>query len=108
MYYTDGFYGSFDDDFHVGKTEDVLIKYVFDAFFLEIELGDKLIAAFKWGLEGHIEAGYYGVDAFGVELGETDAGSRQKFVTGVLYVVLVVGVVYDALQIAFVIAYLHF
>ena len=54
-----------------------------------------------------MHAGHHGVDAALVQLGKTDAARTQKLVAGVLGVVLVVGIIDNALEVALVVAYLE-
>ena len=75
---------------------------------LECQTGDELVAAGQRGFKSHVHAGYHGVDALLVKLGEADTDGGEKLVAGVLDIVLVIGIVDDSLQVAFIVADLHF
>ena len=92
----------------VGQAEDVLHEDVAQAVFLEPQLADVFVAAAQWCLELHGEPGHYCVGASVVQLGEADAVGEQELVAAVLEVVLVGGVVDNALKVAFVVAHLVF
>ena len=59
-------------------------------------------------LVGDFHAGDHGVDAPGVEGGEGGAGAFEELVAGVFHVVLVIGVVDHALEVALVVPHFHF
>lgn len=92
-----GFHDGLHCRFHVGQAEDILLEDIFDAFFFYGQAGEKLVTAFQRRFESHLQAGHHSVDALFVQFGETDALRAQKLVAGVFDVVLVVGVVDDAL-----------
>ena len=96
-----------DNDFVVGLAKDVLHENVLDTIFLYPEFGDEFVATFEWNLELHGESCHHTVDASLMEFGEADVVGKEKFVTCVFDVVLIVGVVDDALQVAFVVAHLE-
>ena len=80
----------------------------FDTFLAESQAGNELVAVGQRSLEGHVQAGYHGVDALLVKFGETDADGGQKLMAGMLDVVLVICVVDDSLQVTFIVVDLHF
>ena len=80
---------------------------VFYAFLLEFEFGNELVAALQRCLELHVEACHYGVCTLFVEFGEAHSVGEQELMACVLDVVLVVGVVDNALKVAFVVSDLH-
>ena len=53
VYYTYGFYRRFNDNFHVGQSEYVLIEYIFYSFFLHIQFRNELVATFQRSFERH-------------------------------------------------------
>lgn len=85
-----------------GVVED--IAYVFPD---EAKGADELVSAVQRGFVVYAYAGDDEVCAGLVECGEADAVGVQVLVTCVLHVVLVVGIVDDTLQVAFVVAYLE-
>ena len=98
---------AFQATFHVRQAEYVLIKHVFDAFFLNAQLADKAVSAFQGRFESHVQPCHYRIYSLRVQVGKTDALCEQELVPGVFDIMLVVGIVYDALQVAFIVAYLH-
>ena len=104
----DGFDLGTNHDFVVALAEDVLHENVLDTVFLYPKFGDEFVATLEGNLELHGESRHDTVDASIVELGEADVVGKEKFVTCVFDVVLIVGVVDNALEVAFVVAHLHF
>ena len=84
-------------EFAIRETIDFLMEDVFYAFLAEIEFADKGIAWTEREFVGHLDTGNYEVDLLIVKSGETDIVFDEKLVASVLVVVLVVGVVDDAL-----------
>ena len=101
----DGVNLGFHHQLHVGSPEDILHEHIFDAFFLEPKLRHKLITTFERHLELHVEPCHYGINTSRVEVGETHIVSQQELMPGVLNVMLVVGIVHNPLEVAFVVAY---
>lgn len=89
----------------VGQAVEVVIEHVFQSVFAQGYFRHKAVAASQGELELHFHTGHYGVDAAGVKVGKTDAAGAEELMPGVFGVVLVVGVVDNALQVAFVVAY---
>ena len=102
------FYSCLDNRLQVGQAEYVLVEHIFDALFLDVQLRQELVAAGKRSFESHAEACYNRVDALPVQFGKADSGGGQKLMACVFDVMLVVGVVHNALQVAFVVADFHF
>ncbi len=92
-------------DFIIRCTEDVLYEYPLDAFFLHTDAHHVLIATAKGGLELYGDACHNGIGASLMKVHKAHAVAEQKFMTGMLQIVLVVGVVHDALHVAFVVAH---
>ena len=104
----DGFDGGADNGLVVGQAEDVLHENVFDALLAQGEARHETVATAQRRFEGHLQARHYGIRALFVQGGETDALGAQELVARMLDVMLVVGIVYDALKVALVVAHLHF
>ena len=83
--------------FAVGKSIDFLNEYVFYAFLTEIKFADERVARAKWVFVGHLDAGNDKVNLLLVERRKTYIVFDKEFMASVLVVVLVVGVVDDAL-----------
>ena len=95
-------------DFVVGLAEDVLHENVLDTVFFYPKSRDEFVATFEWNLKLHGESRHDTVDASLMKFGEADVVGKEKFVTCMFDIVLIVGVVDDALEVAFVVAHLHF
>lgn len=104
----DGFDGGADNRLVVGQAEDVLHENVFDALLAQGEARHETVATAQRRFEGHLQTRHYGIRALFVQGGETDALGAQELVARMLDVMLVVGIVYDALKVALVVAHLHF
>ena len=104
----DGIDVSTNDDFVVALAEDVLHENVLDTVFLYPKFGDEFVATLERNLKRQGESSHHTVDASLVKFGEADVVGKEKFVTCVFDVVLIVGIVDDALEVAFVVAHLHF
>ena len=89
----------------VGFSEDILDKAKAQtALPLQAQLNREAVAASEGGLVVDFSAGEDQVVALFVEAGKAEAEALQILVAGVFEVVLVHGVVDDALEIAFVVA----
>ena len=104
----DGFDGGADNGLVVRQAEDVLHENVFDALLTQGEARHETVAAAQRRFERHLQTRHDGIRALLVQGGEADALGTQKLVARMLDVVLVVGIIHDALKVAFVIAHLHF
>ena len=100
--------GGADNGLVVGQAEDVLHENVFDALLAQGEARHETVAAAQRRFERHLQTRHDGIRALLVQGGEADALGTQKLVARMLDVVLVVGIVHDALQVALVVAHLHF
>ncbi len=67
-----------------------------------------MLTATQTLLVGDRDFGDEGIESFLVHLPEVHAETLEELVSCVLHVMLIVGVVDDALQVALVVAYLHF
>ena len=103
----DGVHAGTDAELAVGLASYVLVEYVADVFPDEAQGAEELVAAAQGGFVVYADAGDDEVRACVVECGEADAVGLEVLVSGVFEVVLVVGVVDDALQVTFVVAYLE-
>lgn len=100
--------GGADNGLVVGQAEDVLNEDVFDALLAQGKARHETVAAAQRRFERHLQTRHDGIRALLVQGGEVDALGTQKLVACMLDVVLVVGIVHDALKVAFIIAHLHF
>ena len=107
MEHAHGIYACLDDELLVGQTVDVLEKDIFNAFAHQPESADKLVTASEGSLEVDGYAGHHGIYAFVMEVGKAHSVLEQELMTAVLRVVLVVGVVYNALKVTLIVAHLH-
>ena len=73
----------------------------------EIQARDKLIVATERYLVLQFHAVYNGINTLFMKLCKTDAQAAEEQMTSMLGVVKVVGIVYDAFDVAFVVANLH-
>lgn len=104
---THGFHRGLEHWAMVRGSVDVLHKDVFDAFLAECQTGVELITAAERGLEVELHTCHDSVDALLMKLGETDSLRKQEFMTGVFCVVLIVGIVDNALKVTLIVAHLH-
>ena len=91
----------------VGHADNLLVEHALDAVACDIELGAELIAAAQRGLVVECHLGDDKVVTGSTHIGKAEADGEEELMTRVLQVVLVVGVVDDALEVAFVVAHLH-
>jgi len=103
VYETHRFHFGTAGQFHVGKAPDVLMKDVFDSVLLYAKFAKKFVTASQGSLEGHSYTGNNRIDAALVEFGEGDALAQKIFVAGMFEIVLIVCIVDNALQVAFVV-----
>ena len=71
---------TFETDFAVGSTEDILVKDVLDTLLLHVEFGDKLVTTPQGSLESHIDTCHYRVYPLLVQSGKADAGTQHRAV----------------------------
>lgn len=91
----------------VDEAHDVLVEGVAEAVLFEFETHFKVVARTEGGFEAHFKIGYNDVNATVVEIGKFDVARFDEFVAAVFGVVLVDGVVDDALEVAFVVTNAH-
>ena len=82
--------------------EDVLY-----ALFLQRKFRHEFVATAEGGLEVELHTGHNGIDTALVEFGKTHTTRTKKFVAGMLRIVLIVGIVDNALKVALIIAHLE-
>ncbi len=87
---------------------DVLLEDIAHAFAINIEAGDKLLSTAQWRSVIDGDTADHDINALVVQFFEADADALDEFVAGHFEVVLVIGVVDNALDVAFVIASLQF
>lgn len=92
----------------IDNTHDVLVENVAQTAFLHAQTHFEVIARSQGGFEAHFEIGHDHVDAAVVQFGKLYAFCLDEFVTAVFGVVLIDGIVDNALNVAFVVANAHF
>ena len=88
----------------VGLAKDGLVEDVADALLLGHQAADIFVAGTQRHLVGDFKPCHDDVDALVVQLGETHPAVEHIEVTRVLHIVLIIGVVYNALNITFIVA----
>lgn len=91
----------------VAGTEDVLHEDIADAFLLDPETAVEFITATKRHLELHGQTCHDTIDALIVKTCKTNTVTEQKLMTCVFDIMLIIGIVDNALEVALVIANLH-
>ena len=81
-----------------------MVKDVLDTLLLHVEFGDKLVTTPQGSLESHIDTCHYRVYPLLVQSGKADAGTQQKLMARMLQIMLIIGIIDDALQVAFIVA----
>ena len=107
IYYTYRFNRCLNNYFTITLTEYILIENILDAFFLHIQFREKLITAFQRCLESHIDACHYRIDPLLVKCRKTDTGRQQELMARMFQVMLIIGIIDNALQVAFIVAHFH-
>lgn len=77
-----------------------MVKDVLDTLLLHVEFGDKLVTTPQGSLESHIDTCHYRVYPLLVQSGKADAGTQQKLMARMLQIMLIIGIIDDALQVA--------
>ena len=93
-----------ENQFFVGNTVDVLQENVFQSFLTKVKGTDKLITAAERHLEIHRHTRHYSIKSLLVHLCKVHPMGMQEFMAGMLGVMLIVGIVDNALQVAFIVA----
>ena len=93
--------------FLVACTVDVLHEDIADAFFLNPETAVEFITATKRHLELHGQTCHDTIDALIVKTCKTNTVTEQKLMTCVFDIMLIIGIVDNALKVTFIIANLH-
>lgn len=94
-------------DFACSHVGNALVENPAQAFLVDVDTYGKFIAAAQGRFVVNLNAVDNKVDAPFVIIGKADAGGEQELVSCVLQIVLVIGIVDYALDIAFVVAYFH-
>lgn len=105
--YAHAFYCSLEADLAIRNSDNLLVKYILDTLFGHIELRAKFITAAKGCFVVQCHFRHDEVIAFCAHIGKAKADGEEEFVAGMLQIVLVVGIIDNALKVAFVVAYLH-
>ena len=87
----------------VGLAEDGLVEDIADALLLGFQAADVFVAGTQRHLVFDFETSHHHIDALFVQFGETHPAPDDVEVARVLHIVLVVGVVYNTLNITFVV-----
>ena len=91
----------------VGLAVDVLLEDVADTFAVDVEAGKEFLTSAKRSTIVDGDTADHDIDALAMKFFEADADTLDKLVTSDLEIVLVVGVVDNSLDIAFVVARLQ-
>ena len=105
---TDEFYGGTEREAAIGFAIDVVGEYVAQTFLLHVETRDERVVATQRCLVLQVHASHNGIYALLVQTSEAHAERREIEVACVLGVVEIVGIVDDALDVALIVANLHF
>lgn len=92
----------------IGFAIDVLFKNITDPFAIDVEAGKKFLTAAKGCTVVNSDTTYHDVNALVVKRLEADANALDELMTGNLEVMLVVGIVDNSLDVAFVVTRLQF
>ena len=92
----------------IDQAHNVLVEHVAQAVFLHREAHFKPVARAERSFEAHFQIGDHDVNAAFVEFGKFDTFGFYKLMAACLGVVLIDGIVDDALEVAFVVANAHF
>ena len=92
----------------IGLAVDILLENVADALAIDVEARDEFLTSTEGGAVVDGDTADHDVDALLVEVFEADAHTLDELMTGYLKVMLVVSVVDNSLDIAFVITRLQF
>ena len=84
-------------EFAIRKAIDFLSENVFKTFLMKIEFANEGVARAKREFICHFDTSHNEVDLLFVKCGKTDVVLDEKLVASMLVIVLVVGVVDDAL-----------
>ena len=91
----------------IGLTVDVLLKDVTNTFAVDVETRKELLTATEWRTVVDGDTADHDVDALAMKIFKTDTNTLDKLVTSDLEVVLIVGIVDNTLDVAFVVARLQ-
>ena len=91
----------------VGLTVDVLLEDVTNSFAVDVEARKELLTATEWSTVVDGDTTDHDVDTLAMKIFKTDTNTLDKLVTSDLEVVLIVGIVDNSLNVAFVIARLQ-
>jgi len=91
----------------VRLAEDVLMENILDAFLGQSKLRHENIITAQGRFELQVHSGYNGIRSLFVNLCKAHAQTPKKKVASMFNIMKVVGVVYDSLNVAFVVANFH-
>lgn len=89
----------------VAHADEFLMEDIFESVFDQAEVGVELVGGSQGGFELHLEACHDGVYALCVEGFERTAARANELAAGVFGIMLIDGVVDDALEVALIVAY---
>ncbi len=93
-----------ENQFFVTSTVDVLQENVFQSFLTKVKGTDKLITAAERHLEIHRYTRHYSIKSLLVHLCKIHPMGMQEFMAGMFGIMLIVGIVDNALKVAFIVA----
>jgi hypothetical protein len=83
------------------------VEYTFDALLRHVELRAELIATAEWRLIVECYLGYDKIISCSTHLCKAESDGEKKLVSCMLQIMLVVGIVDDALEVALIVTHLH-
>ena len=92
----------------IDQAHNVLVEHVAQPIFFDRETYFKPVARAEGSFETHLQIGDHDVNAAFVEFGKFDTFGFYKLMAACLGVVLIDGIVEDALKVAFLVAHSHF
>ena len=101
------FYGSLEAEFLIVSTEDVLMEDISYALLFQPQAGEEFIVALQWHLVLQVHASHYCVHALIVHFCKAESAFLQEEMARMFHVVQIVGIVYDSLYVALIVAHLH-
>lgn len=101
------FYHTAETKFVVSGAVDVLVKHVSEPFLGDGQSRDESIVAAQGHLVLQVHPGHHRIDALLMQLGKTQSCMLQEQVAGMLYIMQIVGIVDNTLDITLVVSHVH-
>jgi len=103
VYQAGGGNHSFQAEFFIGQTKNILVEKVFQSFVFHPERYEKTIATPEGRFVSQVDPGYNGIDPLVMELVKIETNGTQELMPGMFQVILIHRIIDNSLQIAFVI-----